>query len=195
MTKGFNRVLDTGFFRALAMSPPDVELLPNAWNQVYMIEGDPTGRRSLPRGAPVNSIRTCVSLFKQNVYLIAQCFASGYTFELLSGTLRTWLKCVGFCLILAGTTQEPCANTRLSPTLPSPGMITHDPLEHLRNLDKTSPQFSGQLSDFLRGNVYRDVFPSLNRQDVAWLVEYLDDVRFHQTILPRKPLNGEPGPH
>ena len=50
-------------------------------------------------------------------------------------------------------------------------------LQQLRDLDKTSPQFYEQLSNFFCDNVYQDVFPNLQRESLAWLVEYLDSVR------------------
>ncbi|KAF9643182.1 hypothetical protein BDM02DRAFT_1694073 [Thelephora ganbajun] len=55
-------------------------------------------------------------------------------------------------------------------------MILHNPLQQLHDLDRASPQFYEQLSSFLRGNEYRNVFPKLQSEDFAWLVEYLDSV-------------------
>lgn len=55
-------------------------------------------------------------------------------------------------------------------------MIPPGPLRQLRHLDKTSPQFREQLDDFFRGDGYRDVFPKLHNEDLAWLAEYLDSV-------------------
>ena len=57
-------------------------------------------------------------------------------------------------------------------------MIPSSHLKPLHDLDKTSPQFHNQLIDFLRGKEYRDVVPSLQSEDLAWLVEYLDVVSF-----------------
>ena len=56
-------------------------------------------------------------------------------------------------------------------------MAPHASLQQLRDLDKTSPQFHEQLSDFFRGDLYQSVFPSLQSESLAWLVEYLDSVR------------------
>ena len=55
-------------------------------------------------------------------------------------------------------------------------MILHNPLQPLHDLDKTSPQFHQQLIDFLRGNEYQHAVPTLQTKDLAWLVEYLDNV-------------------
>ena len=51
-----------------------------------------------------------------------------------------------------------------------------DPLQQLRDLDRTSPHFYGQLSDFLRGDEYQNAVPNLQGEDLAWIVEYLDSV-------------------
>ena len=58
-------------------------------------------------------------------------------------------------------------------------MSPSDPLQSLRNLDRTSPHFHNQLIDLLRGNEYRDAIPSLEGEDLAWLVNHLDDVSLH----------------
>ena len=55
-------------------------------------------------------------------------------------------------------------------------MIPHNPLQSLHDLDKTSSQFHQQLIEFLRGDEYQDVVPTLQPEDLAWLVEYLDNV-------------------
>jgi len=55
-------------------------------------------------------------------------------------------------------------------------MVLHNPLRQLHDLDRASPQFHDQLSCFLRGNEYQNVFPNLKSEDLAWLVEYLDCV-------------------
>ena len=55
-------------------------------------------------------------------------------------------------------------------------MIPHSPLRQLHDLDRSSPRYYEQLTDFLRGNEYRDGFSSLQNDDATWLVEYLDSV-------------------
>ena len=55
-------------------------------------------------------------------------------------------------------------------------MIRHNPLQPLRDLDRTSPQFDEQLVNFLRGNEYQTIFPTLQGDNLTWLVEYLDRV-------------------
>lgn len=72
-------------------------------------------------------------------------------------------------------------------------MIPHDSLQPLHDLDRTSPLFHGQLIDFLRGNEYRDVIPSLQNEDLAWLIEYLDGVSL-LTISSNTTLNVGVGP-
>ena len=62
-------------------------------------------------------------------------------------------------------------------------MILHHSLQPLHDLDRTSPQFHEQLVDFLRGNEYRDVVPSLQGEDLAWLIEYLDSVSLQTTFF------------
>ena len=62
-------------------------------------------------------------------------------------------------------------------------MIPYGLLQQLYNLDTTLPQFHEQLIDFLCGDEYRNVFPSLRSEDLTWLVGYLDSVSF-QTIFP-----------
>jgi len=56
-------------------------------------------------------------------------------------------------------------------------------LEQLRDFDKASPEFHKHFSNFLRSEGYRGVVPSLQGEDLAWLVEYLDTVSFW-TIPP-----------
>lgn len=56
-------------------------------------------------------------------------------------------------------------------------LIPSNPLQQLRDFNKTSPQFHQQLSDFLRGEEYRNLLPKLQSKDLASLVEYLDSVR------------------
>lgn len=51
-----------------------------------------------------------------------------------------------------------------------------DPLQNLRNLDRASPRFHNQLSDFLREDEYRAAIPNLRGEGLTWLVEYLDSV-------------------
>jgi len=58
-----------------------------------------------------------------------------------------------------------------------------DILEQLRGFDRASPQFHKHLSNFLRGEGYRGTVRSLQGEDLAWLVEYLDSVSL-QTISP-----------
>ena len=63
-----------------------------------------------------------------------------------------------------------------------------DSLQQLHDLDRASPLFHKQISEFLRGKEYRDAVPNLKDEDLMWLVEYLDSVR-SQTIFPHSTLN------
>jgi len=56
-------------------------------------------------------------------------------------------------------------------------------LEQLRGFDRASPQFHKDLSNFLRSEGYRGVVPSLEGEDLTWLVEYLDSVSLHTAPL------------
>jgi len=55
-------------------------------------------------------------------------------------------------------------------------MVLPTPLQRLRDLDKSSPQFHDQLSDALRRKEYRNCVSNLRSEDLVWLVEYLDRV-------------------
>ena len=56
-------------------------------------------------------------------------------------------------------------------------------LKQLRGFDRASPQFHKHLSNLLRSEGYRSAVPSLQGEDLEWLVEYLDSVSL-QTIPP-----------
>ena len=60
-------------------------------------------------------------------------------------------------------------------------------LQKLRHLDRSSPEFHGQLSDILYGEEYQQCTPSLQSDDLVWLVDYLDKVCHHATF-PRSSL-------
>ena len=66
-------------------------------------------------------------------------------------------------------------------------------LQKLRDLDRTSPGFRNQLTDFLHGNEYQDAAPSLQGEDLAWFVNYLDNVRL-LTVSLRSTLTVCTGP-
>jgi len=81
--------------------------------------------------------------------------------------------------------SPPAYSPSLSSHWPSKASIM-DPsniLTQLRGFDKASPQFHEDLSNFLRSEGYRSAVPSLQTEDLAWLVEYLDSVSL-QTISP-----------
>ena len=62
-------------------------------------------------------------------------------------------------------------------------MNSRDPFQRLRDLDRTSPQFHKQLTNFFCGSVYQDALPYLRSKDLAWLVEYLNNVRLQVFFL------------
>ena len=49
-------------------------------------------------------------------------------------------------------------------------------LRKLHGLDKASPESCEQLINFLHGDEYQKILPELQSEDLAWLVEYLDNV-------------------
>ena len=57
-----------------------------------------------------------------------------------------------------------------------------DVLKQLQGFDKASPQFHKHLSNLLRSEGYRSAVPSLQGEDLEWLVEYLDSVSLQ--IIP-----------
>jgi len=61
-------------------------------------------------------------------------------------------------------------------------------LKQLRGFNRASPQFHKHLSNLLRSEGYRSTVPSLQGEDLAWLVEYLDNVSL-QTISPESAPN------
>ena len=71
-------------------------------------------------------------------------------------------------------------------------IVPYNLLRQIDDLDKNSPQFPQQLSDFLCGAEYRDLVSGLQSRDLASLAEYLDSVR-HQTIFLRIALNATLG--
>ena len=72
--------------------------------------------------------------------------------------------------------------TSLDPPLPMepptrfPG---HPVLQQLHDLDKSSSKFHIQLSSALHGDEFMRCVTNLQGDDLAWLVEFLDDVRHH----------------
>ena len=86
--------------------------------------------------------------------------------------------------LLACDPEVPLASSPMSP---------FNPLQKLHGLDRASPHFHNQLIDLLRGNEYRDIAPSLQGEDLAWLVNYLDNVSLH-TVSPHPVLTAGTDP-
>ena len=59
-------------------------------------------------------------------------------------------------------------------------------LQRLDRLDKSSPGFHDQLCSVFYGKEYVRCVPSLQPDDIAWLVDYLDTVR--RQIVPSRSL-------
>ena len=51
------------------------------------------------------------------------------------------------------------------------------PFDPLCQLKQSSPEFSSHLTNIFREQAYRDYVTSLQSDDSAWLVEYLENVR------------------
>ena len=70
-------------------------------------------------------------------------------------------------------------------------MPSHSPLEQLRSLDQSSPDFQDQISNILVGKKFRDWVPTIQDDSLVGLVDYLDKVRrcfslaFFSLILPQ----------
>ena len=72
-------------------------------------------------------------------------------------------------------------------------MISHDPLQQLYDIDRTSPRFHKQLGNFLRGIEYQNTVPSLQSGDLAWFFEYLDSTSLQITSSRCPTLNAGVG--
>ena len=62
-----------------------------------------------------------------------------------------------------------------SPNLPA--------LQQLHRLNGTSPGFHDQLRNILHKEDYQQCVPTLQGNDLAWLVDYLDKVRRHIALF------------
>jgi len=60
---------------------------------------------------------------------------------------------------------------------------SRDPLKELRRLDKSSPRFRDQISDILHAEEYKQCVSDLQGDDLAWLVDYLDQVRLPVSLV------------
>ena len=56
-------------------------------------------------------------------------------------------------------------------------MSPHNPLNQLRCLDSSSPEFHDQISDILSGEEYKQWVPNIQGGDLVGLIDYLDKVR------------------
>ena len=55
-------------------------------------------------------------------------------------------------------------------------MPPFDLLHQLHRLDPSSPDFPTLIADIVHGDGYRDCVASLQDGELAWLIEYLDNV-------------------
>ena len=110
----------------------------------------------------------------------------GSTDLLVLRRLRSWTSRTTHCTWSINFHSHPLETypPEFVVMLPSyyPNSIPKNPLWKLRDLDKASPQFHEQLSDFFRGEVYRNIFPGLQNEDLALFVEYLDSVSLMITL-------------
>jgi len=67
-------------------------------------------------------------------------------------------------------------------------MLLPVPLQLLLLLKRHSAYFHYQLANFLLGGEYKEWVQNLQHEDLAWLVEYLDDVR-NQIAFPHPSLS------
>jgi len=57
-----------------------------------------------------------------------------------------------------------------------------DPLQQLYDLDESSPRFYNQLRNIISGKEYRERVPHLWDDDLARLVEYLDNASLQTSL-------------
>ena len=84
-----------------------------------------------------------------------------------------------------------------TPSRPSPSQLRLYPvaspnvlaLQYLHRLNASSPKFGDQLCNILYGAEYVNCLPSLGGDNLVWLVDYLDNVRYCivLTNFPLKP--------
>ena len=75
--------------------------------------------------------------------------------------------------------KPPC---RMASHPPSP-----DLLYQLRDLDQSAPEFPNCLRCLLIGQRYSDCVATLQREDLAWLVEFLSTVRLRLVFTDPRP--------
>lgn len=56
-------------------------------------------------------------------------------------------------------------------------MLLPNPFLRLQHLEISSPRFSTEIAAILNRTEYKDSVKTLQDRDVAWLVDYLDNVR------------------
>ena len=62
-------------------------------------------------------------------------------------------------------------------------MTSQHLLQQLHRLDRFSSGFHDQVSNVLYGEEYKQCMPNLQGDDLVWLVDYLDNVRHHVSLL------------
>jgi len=62
-------------------------------------------------------------------------------------------------------------------------MVAPNPLQQLHDLDRSSSQFHDQLSGLLREEEFRNFVSSPQSEGLGQLVEYLDNVSLHITLV------------
>ena len=118
------------------------------------------------------SFSTCKSLFGLVVYIVYLCFCSS----------RSDIPAEAGPIIQAPVPEDHTPETvsnhpdtplPLAPPMRSPG---HPVLQQLRDLDTSSSKFHLQLSSALYRDDYTRCVTNLQGNDLAWLVDFLDDV-------------------
>ena len=86
--------------------------------------------------------------------------------------------------LLTYTTYLAGSGHLLPPVSAWTAMPAHNLLQPLRRLNRSSPGCCDQHSNILHGEEYKRCVPSLQDDDLAWLVDYLDEVRHRPPLSP-----------
>lgn len=62
-------------------------------------------------------------------------------------------------------------------------MPPFDLLHQFHRLDQSSPNFPALIGDIIHRDGYRDCAASLQDDELAWLIEYLDNVRYRVVLV------------
>lgn len=79
---------------------------------------------------------------------------------------------------------DPNRPTQTTPMIPP----AHQTLQRIHFLDRSSSTFPDQLGSLLQGQEYRQCAENVGDNDLAWLVDYLDEVYRRSHVAPPIPL-------